>query len=363
MFDMKFTQEQIEQKRKARKFSVPYNNEDPIKYIEKVLDPYLDNIDSVYFEIPNIVLRNHMSLVATQDVNVFFKKQRNTYQFAELVNQGKYKAIKKYVTLNGASYSDMSFANKYVFVGNYLSEMVKSFNVTGFICADFELAYAIHQIFPQVEIQTSCNTYQWLTRTMDLWHKSLGTTTFNPPREILRDMDELKKIAKSGYRLKCLVNEACVYGCPQNINHAHYIADGSRDHEFYCNFIDWDVSDIFRTNFILPRHLKYYDDYVDLFKISGRSNPTNKIATFVDAYVNERNDVSLDQLITTRRNKRFKQAKKHFGFTIPVNRIPDKLLTCKCAECDTCDVCDKVAEKLMKQANMSSADFKSFSLE
>ena len=355
MFTKKFTKQEIEQKRKRRKFSVPYNNRDPDEYLERVIDPYIDNIDNIYFEVPNIVLHNHNNTALKGTVSEFFQLQRNTYNLTAAIRSNpKYKDIKMYVTYNSATYFDKSQSDKCIYVGNYFGELVNNFKVDGIICADLELAEVVHQIFPDIEIQTSCNTYQWLPRTMKLWHDAVGTTTFNPPREILRDELMLRQVASTGYKLKCIVNEACIYGCPQNINHAHYIAYGKCNHAAYCDRQQWRLSDLFKTNFILPRQLKYYDDYVDIFKISGRGFTTNMIATMLDSYVNERNDVHLGQLITSRKNKMLLNAKEKYNFTIPVKMIPDKLLSCRCEQCDDgCEVCDKVVEKLLKMHSVT----------
>lgn len=365
MFKAKFTEQEIIEKRKARKFTVPYNNNEPEYYLKKVIDPHLENIDSVYFEVPNILIRNHMSFNITRNVQEFFKSQQYTFKFVQILRDTpKYANIKKYVTLNCASYTQLSQYDKYLYVGNYMSELVNKYKIDGIICADLEFAAAVKAIFPQLDIQTSCNTYQFLPRAMTLWHNAVGTTTFNPPREVMRDVELLKKIASTGFRLKCLVNEACVFGCPQNINHAHYVADKGLGHELYCDAYQPRLSDIFRTNFVLPRHLKYYDDYVDLYKLSGRGHKTDRIARIVDAYVNERDDVPLNHAITSRKSKLLNTLEAEYNFTIPVSAVPDKLLTCMCEKCDNgCEICDKIIAKLMKKAGLTEEQLEQVKLK
>ena len=194
---------------------------------------------------------------------------------------------------------------------------------------------------------------------MQLWHNEIGTTVFNPPREILRNVEALKELKKTGFKLKCIVNEACYYGCPQNINHAHYIAAQGIGHAYYCDRNEWKLSDILRTNFILPRHLKYYDEYVDIYKLSGRGQSTAMIAKIIDAYVNERDDVTLNDILTTRRLFVLERLRNKYNIQLTAKSIPDKLLTCQCLDCDNgCNICDKVIEKILKKANVTEQDIK-----
>lgn len=165
------------------------------------------------------------------------------------------------------------------------------------------------------------------------------------PREALRNTELLENIKNDKWKIKCLVNEACIYGCPQNINHACYLSlTGGINISCFCNRNDWRYSDLLRTNFILPRWLKNFDNLVDIYILSGRRAPTFKIVDILDAYVNERNDVNLLRIIMWRNNIKAEH------YMIPMNRVPYKLLTCRC----------KVCESVMRQclSNIQSEDLK-----
>lgn len=320
-----------------RKFSVPYNGHNPERYLEQ-LEKYKDNIDSFYFGLQGTFSSHYTNTIGTVEKQLVF--QQNTYRFLENT-KGKYK---RFLTLNSCFYPESEF-NQAVMVYNRLVPFYETFELDGVIVADFTLAKAIHQIIPQLEIQTSCNTYQFLTKTFDYWNKECGTTTFNPPREILRIPHLLKEAKATGYRLKCIINEPCLFGCPHQINHACYIAAGGVPVQLYCDRDNKDFTDIFKSNFVLPRHLKLFDDYVNVYKIAGRGKDTNEIAYILDAYVNERNDVDLMKILAHRTIKTW-----YKEIHIPVKMVPDKLLACECKECDTCEVCKKIIEKCCKES-------------
>lgn len=323
----------------TRKFSIPYNNTEPEKYLE-LIEPYKENIDNIYLGIPGI--ESHCNDNSINHIDAFI----NTKRFLEL-SKGKYKRL---ITLNKAFYS-ISDVDKSLFILNTITPLILTYEIEGVIVSDFNLAVILKETLPDLEIQTSCNTYQFNLNSYKLWNKEVGVTTFNPPREVLRTPELLKEIKNLGFKLKYIVNEACIYGCPQNINHACYIANSINyiPITYYCERPKWKYSDILKTNFILPRHLKLFDEFVDIYKIAGRNSTTDRIILMIDAYVNERNDIDLVDIMTSRlRTKLFKSK----NISIPVNRIPDKLLTCKCAECDTCNICNKVIKKCIKDSGI-----------
>lgn len=311
-----------------RKFSIPYNNRDAELYLQSI-EKYSDSIDSIYFGIPGII-DSHVDVV-TSSIDQQLQRQQNTINFLQQ-SQNKYKRV---LTVNPAFCAKSDF-DKALYVYNTIIPFVSEFKIEGIIVSDFTLAKLIHQIIPDVELQTSCNTYQFLIPTMRYWEKHCGIKMFNPPRETLRIPSLLKQIHKAGFKTKYIVNEPCMFGCPQQINHACYIAARADDCEFFCDRKDKDLADILKSNVILPRWLPILDQYVDVYKLSGRARSTKSIVYMLDAYVNLRNDVLLNDIIVHRSSDFYKDIK------IPVNIIPDKLLTCQCLDCDNCKLCDDI---------------------
>ena len=316
-----------------RKFSVPYNNSNPSEYLDAIR-PFKDSIDNLYFSYPGIGAHVTPSFMRTNLGEAY----ANTQAFLQQT-KGKFKRI---LAINPC-FIPLGDREKQMWMLNTLLPVLLGYEIEGVIVADFALACMLHRNFPQLEINTSCNTYQFNEKTYDYWHREAGVSVFNPPREALRNPELLKAIKSDKWKIKCIVNEACIYGCPQNINHACYLSVSDQIHsECFCNRRTWRYSDVFRTNFVLPRHLHLFDNLVDIYKISGRDCPTKKIANMLDAYVNERNDVNLLSIITWRVDMGDRR------IIIPVNRVPDKLLFCKCKDCKTCQICEKVMTKCLQ---------------
>lgn len=338
-----FTEQEIIEKRNKRLFSVPYNNSNPDEYFN-IIKPYLKNIDSVYFEYPGLI-DNHASKrnISIDDI---IENRSNTELFLR-----KYGFICKCViTINNCFYP-MTQTECYNFVLFQLQPVLKAFpQIKSAIVSDFQLACCIRKICPNIGIQTSCNTYQFNNVQMKRWNDILNIELFNPPRESLRNIEMLEQFRQTNFKLKYIVNEGCVYGCPQQINHACYISTKTQIQDLFCDNQEYKYRYLLQSNWILPRWLKYLDNYVDVFKLSGRLEPNKAIKNILDAYINERNDVDLFSIITTRQNTIFK--KQNPQFKINVNLIPDKLLMCKCEECDACNICLNVMKSLLKKNNV-----------
>ena len=314
---------------------------DPVQYLD-MIEKYSTNVDNLYFGYPGI--DNHCPNTNCKVLEMY----TNTQRFLELT-RGKYKRLLAVNQISDCRSDDQ----KRLFVLNQLAPLILTYEIEGVIVSDHALACIIHDSLPWVDVQTSCNTYQFNLNSYRWWNESAGVTTFNPPREILRTPQLLKQVKKLGFKIKCIVNEACLYGCPQNINHACYIANSIESGYgpprcYFCERPQWKYRDIFKTNFILPRHLAKFDQYVDVYKIAGRSLSTQSLDVIFDAYINERNDVELQDIISSRYRRHFKQ----LGIHIPVGVIPDKLLTCQCAQCDSCDECEKIIAQCIKNSNV-----------
>lgn len=314
-----------------RKFSVPYNFSNPEKYLDSI-SPFKENIDHLYFSIP--VETFSYTEPISNNLQDILDAKTNTETFLE-ESKGEYKRVLAY---NNAFWP-MSDTNKMLWVQATLAPLIKKYNIEGIIISDFTLGQCIHHSLPDLEIHTSCNTFQFNLNTMRHWKEQCGVTLFNPPRETLRIPSLLKQIHKLGYKTKYLVNEPCLFGCPQQINHACYTAvrDSYRGKcESFCDRPNKDMLDVFKSNVILPRWLPKLDPYVDVYKLAGRNDETSRIVRALDAYINERDDLDLLDFINNHKTlTRYVQ----LGLKIPTKMIPDKLLTCQCSQCDTCTEC------------------------
>lgn len=333
---------------KVRKFSIPYNGTDPKKFIEE-LDKRKKYVENVFLGFPNLI-DNHCNYKYSTKFKYLNETvdeyEQNCKDFLLLTQNKIYKRL---LTLNSGYYA-LNDSEMRDFVLNKLKPIIEIYKVDGFIITDYNMGCFIHYMFPKLELHTSCNCFQWTVRVMKLWQENVGISVFNPPREILRTPEKLKEMHDAGFKLKCLINEACLYGCPQSVNHAMYLSSKLiSDKEIIIRCDRNDPSNIFKGNYILPRWLKEFDEYVDIYKISGRTNSTNLIFKIFDNYINERDDINLnDILIGGLRTVLTKNKIK-----IPTSIVPDRLLTCECKECDkTCFVCRNLINRYIKDNNL-----------
>lgn len=330
-----------------KKFSIPFTGTDSNEYLASI-EQYSSYIEHIYTGV-SFICNNHHSVrqeLGITDPNVgkvydIEIYEENVRQFLKK-SLGKYKRI---ITLNSGYYNFDEFElNKWLY--EVLFPYIESANIDGCICTDFAMAKFIHCTFPNVEIHTSCNCFQWTIRQMELWREECGVTLFNPPREILRTPYKLKEMKEAGFKIKAIVNESCLYGCPQTINHCMAIVNGKNIFG-QCN--RGDLTNFFKGNWVLPRWLNILDEYVDVYKLSGRMCPLEYLLTALDAYIYRKEVDDLPTILTGG------NAIDMFvtGIKVPTNMIHDKLLTCECKECNkTCFMCNDLMTKLLIQNNI-----------
>lgn len=333
---------------KQRLFSVPYNNREPDYYINTVIKPYLANIENVFFA-PLFLCRSHQSgltkdlrFYGNQNFEDLWQQEKYTYEFME-ESKG---LVKRIITLNAGHYDMPTDAIK-AFVVSQIVPLVEKYGIEGFICTDFSMACFIHELYPNIELHTSCNNMQWTVRMMKLWQKEAGISVFNPPREILRTPAKLREMHDAGFKIKALVNEACLYGCPSSVNHLMDLAMNSCQTAFPCQRND--KVNFLKANWVLPRWLPLLDKYVDIYKISGRRLSTKEISFILKSYIELDDSADILSLMVGRTKDGWKEK---FG-PVPGRFIPDKLLYCECRDCDNgCDVCRKTMELLEKRCRI-----------
>jgi hypothetical protein len=315
-----------------RKFSLPYNIDIKAKDYLNLLKDYEPYVESVYFGLPE--LENHLSL--QKKFNTF----DNSREFLEL-SKGLYKRLIPY---NGIHYNK---PEKVVFKYFYdvIYPLIEKYEIDGFILTNLNLAKMIKTDFPKIEIHTSCNTFQWNLRQMDLWNTEVGITYFNPPREACKSPKLLKEMSDAGYKLKVLINEACVYGCGYTINHACSVVGGLGDN---TNCFSNDLHNALKTNLFLPRWLKHIDEYVSVYKLAGRVYDLEKMKFLFDSYILEKPFTYLDEISAMGHHSTIRILKDRYNIRIPETIVPEKTRYCECKECDSCRICDNIIDNLLK---------------
>lgn len=325
------------------KFTLPYNNSDPEVFL-KYFSGYEDYIDSFYFGMPGI-FESHNPI--RESFAKTIELCSNTYRFLELA-KNKFKTI---LCLNTIVYPE-NYESVCFLMNKELGPLVEAYDVNAVNLASPTLAEIIHRLFPNLEIQTSCNTYSFINNMYYLWNEKFGTTVFNLPREAMRTPTILESFQKTGFKSKCIVNEGCIYGCPGNIEHAcSFVIPDSAVH-FFCDRSDFHLSDIFKSNFVPPHLLPGFNNKIDILKIAGRTFPSHRIFQIFKSYLDCDPEADVELLLHSRSRRYLAENKIH----IKSKQWPKKTLTCECKECRTCNICHKAMMHAISKSGIDFAD-------
>ena len=348
---------------KRRMYSIPFNGMNPEWFLQEV-EKRKKHIDHVYCELPysESEMISHVRFtfdgkdgVNTNTPNANHMRAlyiRNCYDFLR-ISKGR---VRRICPVNAMYYKFNNDDELSRFVNN-LAQLAKFHQLEGMILSDYRIAAILHALMPELELHTSCNAYQWNLRQMSIWQEKCGIKTFNPPREILRTPSKLKEMHDAGFKLKCLINEGCLMGCPNSF--CHNMSVSLHCYAGMLSCCQSGVGDIFRGNWILPRWQKHYDEYVDVYKISGRNEPGDYAFRTLDAYLSENNDkllteVMLSGTVMFRRRMLPDEVLRN----ITLDKVPDKLLTCECKECSKCGLCESLAKKLIPEKYWGRFNFR-----
>lgn len=323
-------------------YTIPYNNSEPSTFLE-YFDPYRENIHSFYFSFPGLFCTHNPTRDSAEERLV---KDTNTYRFLEMI-KGRYKSV---LCINTLIYPSDLTEITYKIIRE-LTVLVEQFGLTAVNVASPTLAEVIHNYFPTVDIQTSCNTYSYVTNMYRFWNEKFGSTVFNLPREALRTPWLIDQFRETGYISKCIVNEGCLYGCPGNVEHACSFIMPNAAVCLFCDRNDFHLSDILKTNFIPPHRIGEFEGKIDIAKIAGRYFETDRIFKIFLAYLMEDPESDIVTLLHARSRKWLKV--NHLNFK--AKDWPKKTLTCECKECKTCNICQKAMEHVVARNGVDPA--------
>ena len=310
-----------------RKFSIPYSSRiEPTSYID-LISEYTPYIENIYMGIPE--LKNHVSLQ---------HKNTDTQPYVYDLLDKTLNMYKRIVVYNSISYN-MNDVELFNFFDKTINPLIEKYKIDGFV----SLAIKLHRDFPKLELHTSCNSFQWNTRQMKLWETLAGVSIFNPPREAAKTPSMLKEMHSAGFKLKVLLNEACLYGCPFTINHACGVAEGKKTY-ISCSLNDY--SNALRTNLFLPQWLDTIDEYVYCYKLSGRDSSYNTLKNILDAYILQKPMTYIDEISTFGGKNAIRDLKSN-GVRIKISDIPEKTRYCEAKECNTtCFICSEKMQQI-----------------
>ncbi|NOQ55718.1 MAG: hypothetical protein GQ477_02825, partial [Nanohaloarchaea archaeon] len=188
------------------------------------------------------------------------------------------------------------------------------------------------------------------------YFEELGADAFVPDRDINRNLELLKDIKNSTkMNMILMVNEGCLYRCPQRNSHYNFISHWSKKEKDrhldfmtnYCvNLRGEHPEELLKMQFILPQHLKHYRCITSSFKIVGRTRSTDDILEITKAYLKENYTGNLLNLMSSATLI----VREKYGYNLSVNRLDSvffkKVTTCN-KNCTKCKFCTSLTNQLL----------------
>lgn len=159
------------------------------------------------------------------------------------------------------------------------------------------LVELIKRQFPQLQVRVSTIAHVNSVARAKLF-ESLGADSITLDINVNRSFGALKAIRKTvSCELTVLMNNLCLYQCPYEYYHHDGMGHASQNYNpLSGSYVDYcvlrctldrlrDVSQIIKCRWARPEDIHIYEDIgIDMFKISGRSMPTEKILRAAKAY-------------------------------------------------------------------------------
>lgn len=218
-------------------------------------------------------------------------------QVEEYIEQANSVGLKFDYLLNAPSMSNMEWDE------NTHQELLMHLNWITSIGADsvtVTIPYLVELIkrqFPRLRVRVSTIAHVNSVARAKLF-ESLGADSITLDINVNRDLALLKAIRQAvNCELTVLTNNLCLYQCPYEYYHHDGLGHASQNYNpingYYVDYcvlrctLDRlrDVSQIIKCRWVRPEDIHVYEEIgMDVFKISGRSMPTERILRAATAY-------------------------------------------------------------------------------
>ncbi len=325
------------------KLSIPYNYD--LNLVYEIAKRRPKNIDELYLPADQSVVgsgRPH--------------KQPNDYdkQVPVIIDLMHKHGIKVNMLINGqceglAFYEERNLKRLLEYIRFFRNE----FGLDSITVIDAIHLEDIKNYIPDIELHSAVNL---MVNTVQKarYLKALGADVITIDKDINKDIGMIKKIKEAtGLSLKMLVNDSCLPDCVYRIQHANAVGHvGCLNYEEYEEF-GKDINLVFirqcgklykespwlffKSSFIRPDDIKYYEGIVDSIKIVDRMGSTGEILNIIDAYSKDTYSGDLLDLVFVG-----KAALRKKGITILNGMMPEdffaKITSCSkdCMECNYC---------------------------
>ena len=313
-----FDPNDILQQKSKNRFSFPFNGEGDVKnWIDRV-KPYAYFIHDIYFACPNVV--NFFSNRMVKDYS------NKCIELCNLLEKNDWHP-NCVVVLNDNTPKALSEKKELIKI---VIDFIDRYNIYGCVVSDFDIACMLKELRPNVVLNTSCNVPQYQISSLDCWRDFANITLVNPNRPMARNIPYLKKLKNAGYKIKLLINEKCSIICPNYICSCSRFEQDSQCAAYVCKTTP------LQSCIVLPRWLNELDEYVDIYKLTGRMFKLDYVLNQLELYILRTDNCLYNEL--------------HQGCNIPLNckDIPDHLLHCNYTNCNQCGKCKELMIKFAK---------------
>jgi hypothetical protein len=280
-----------ENRKYFKKISIGYNGKED--FFSHAVFPFKEYISSVYSSPP----RSLGFSSARFSPDVFPRELLNLRKKLKSVG------IDFNLVYNFDGISDVAVADRLIDAANYFEPDVVTVNGTFIIDRFTELTD--HKL--NISIINDINTINQLSQLLE---RSSSIVSYNIGRRKTFDLQYIKTVKERypNLKLKLMVNEGCVFECPdQNFHSCSQTMANEKSLDigiFYCHKLSRSQHWRFLTGqYIPPKFLHNYCGLVDEFKIATRGlrlkgMPTEMVRNILLQYINEE-DISLKKAMLT----------------------------------------------------------------
>jgi hypothetical protein len=253
-----------------KRWVIPYIDQ-PVEFWHELHDRYGDTIEEVYFPFPQGWIASGRSRQPEACLETFLCQAR----------------LPKAVLVNPVVLPE-PIAQIGPRLVRQLAEMHERYGVGSVTVTSLELARVVKTSLPFLHVTASCLMGVSSPAQAMLLNSCVDSLT--PDTRLSHDLSGLRRL-KSAFtgKLRLLVNESCLPGCPMRVQHFYEMAYSSSFPLSLCqNMLDQTPWLRMTGGWILPQHLHYYDDVCDSLKLAGRVTlrDPNTYRQVLAAYVN-----------------------------------------------------------------------------
>jgi hypothetical protein len=236
----------------VRRWVVPYVDQPPV-FWERLEQEFGEHVREVYFPLPEAVVGSGRPPQPAAHLEAFLRQSRLAR--AVLVNP---------ITLPRPA---EEMAPRVI---EALKRLIGDHGVTSATVSNLSLAARIRDALPALPLAASI--------LMDISHPNQALMlkgicdTLIPSGRVMRDLPALRALREAFTgRIRLIVNEACLPGCPYRVQHFHEMCAGFARPTSLCNeLLEREPWMRLTGAWVLPQHLHLFEGVADEWKLAGR---------------------------------------------------------------------------------------------